>query len=58
MGSNEEGKLGVGLSHAELPYSKSPRLVEGVSGIQFIAAGHNHSLVVGHKSELYGWGEA
>lgn len=50
MGSNEDGKLGLGLSHKELIKSTSPRLVESLNHIKHIAAGLSHSLALSKDS--------
>ena len=60
MGSNDNGKLGLGLTDKELLQSASPRLVESMKGVRSVAAGLNHSLAVGKDShnhiKVYGWG--
>ena len=62
MGSNEHGKLGLGISYKELIQSASPRLVESIKGVRSVAAGLHHSMAVGrdpnNKSKVYGWGQA
>ena len=62
MGSNEDGKLGLGFSIKELPKSTSPRLIETLTQIKFIAVGLSHSIAIGrdvqarNSSKAYGWG--
>lgn len=46
MGSNKEGKLGLGLTYNELNRSTSPRLIESISNIVQISAGESHSVAV------------
>jgi alpha-tubulin suppressor-like RCC1 family protein len=58
MGSNEDGKLGIGLSHKDLPGSASPRLVEGIKHVKSVSAGQSHSLAVVKDGKAYGWGQA
>jgi hypothetical protein len=62
MGSNEDGKLGIGLSYKDLQSTSAPRLVESIKGVRAIEAGSNHSIAL-IKSEskadkVYGWGQA
>ena len=56
MGSNEDGKLGIGLSHKDLPESQSPRLVEGIKDVRSVSAGQSHSLAIVKDGKVYGWG--
>jgi len=56
MGSNEEGKLGIGLSYKDLSESASPRLVEGIKHVRSVSAGQSHSLAVVKNGKAYGWG--
>jgi alpha-tubulin suppressor-like RCC1 family protein len=63
MGSNEDGKLGLGQSPKDLAFSTSPRLVESLRGVKTVASGLNHSLAIGKDSKsstvkVYGWGQA
>ena len=56
FGSNANGKLGLGLSQAELPFTNSPILINTLPKVQAIAAGSEHSLAVGKNHKAYGWG--
>lgn len=60
MGSNEHGKLGLGLTYKELIQSASPRLVESIKAVRSVAAGLHHSIAVGrdtnNRAKVYGWG--
>jgi len=58
MGSNEDGKLGLGLSHKDLTESSSPRLVEGIKHVRSVTAGQSHSLAVVKDGRVFGWGQA
>jgi Regulator of chromosome condensation (RCC1) repeat len=63
MGSNEDGKLGLGLTPKELSHCASPRLIERIRMAKSIAVGLNHSLALardqtGTHSKVYGWGQA
>jgi alpha-tubulin suppressor-like RCC1 family protein len=63
MGSNEDGKLGLGQSPKDLAFSTSPRLVESLRGVKTVASGLNHSLAIGKDSKsstvkVFGWGQA
>ena len=58
MGSNEDGRLGIGLTYKEIQVSKSPRLVEKLSNVKAVAAGGSHSLAVTNDYSVYGWGSA
>jgi alpha-tubulin suppressor-like RCC1 family protein len=58
MGSNKDGKLGLGLTYQELNRSTSPRLVESLTDIVQISAGEGHSIAVDRKWQAYGWGQA
>jgi alpha-tubulin suppressor-like RCC1 family protein len=65
MGSNEDGKLGLGLSPKDLEFSTSPRLVESLRSVKVVAAGLNHSIALGKEAakksgnlKPYGWGQA
>jgi len=59
MGSNEDGKLGIGLSQKDMPESFSPRLVEGIKHVRSVSAGQSHSLaIVKDGGKVYGWGQA
>ena len=56
MGSNEDGRLGIGQTFKELQLSTSPRLVEKLSQVKSIAAGSSHSIAITSTYEVYGWG--
>ena len=58
MGSNEDGRLGIGQTFKELQVSVSPRLVEKLSQVKVIAAGGSHSIAITSNYEVYGWGSA
>jgi alpha-tubulin suppressor-like RCC1 family protein len=47
MGSNEYGKLGLGLTDKELVQSASPRLIESIKSVRSVAVGLHHSIAVG-----------
>lgn len=47
MGSNEDGKLGLGLSTKDLAQSEAPRLIESIRMAKSVAVGLNHSLALG-----------
>ena len=54
MGSNAEGKLGVG--ERSLANSNVPCLVEGISNISKIACGLSHTVAVSADGDCYSWG--
>jgi alpha-tubulin suppressor-like RCC1 family protein len=62
MGSNEDGKLGLGVSAKELEMSASPRLVESLKSVKSVATGLSHSLAIAREGSnsmvVYGWGRA
>jgi alpha-tubulin suppressor-like RCC1 family protein len=54
MGSNTEGKLGVG--DKSMKYSNVPCLVEGLSKITKVNCGMSHTLALSEQGEVYAWG--
>jgi alpha-tubulin suppressor-like RCC1 family protein len=55
MGSNSEGKLGVG--DKTLKSSNVPCLVEGIENIVKVTCGMSHTLAINDKGEAYAWGQ-
>ena len=56
MGSNKEGKLGIGSS--DTTHCNVPTLVEGIRGIQKVSCGGSHTLAINFEGEVYSWGQA
>ena len=54
MGSNQDGKLGVG--ERTLRQSNVPCLVEGLSDVVKVACGMAHTLALTRTGEVYCWG--
>lgn len=55
MGSNAEGKLGVGGK--SLKHSNVPCLVESLNDIIKVSCGMSHTLAITEKGEAYSWGQ-
>lgn len=60
MGSNRDGRLGLGLTYQQLQYQRSPRLVESLNKLSSVSTSIRHSLAIGGNENqcLYGWGSA
>ena len=56
MGSNNDGKLGIGES--EMKYSNVPCLVEELCQIVKVACGASHTLALGQNGEVFSWGQS
>lgn len=54
MGSNSDGKLGVG-EHT-LRHSNVPCLVDGLVDVIKVACGMSHTLAMTKRGEVYVWG--
>jgi alpha-tubulin suppressor-like RCC1 family protein len=54
MGSNQDGKLGVG--QAAMRSSNVPCLVENLQGIVKVACGSSHTLAISESGQAYSWG--
>jgi len=54
MGSNQDGKLGVG--EKTIRNSNVPCLVEGISDVKQVACGSSHTLALSKKGEVFSWG--
>jgi len=55
MGSNAEGKLGVG--ERTLKYSNVPCLVEGIQNVKKVSCGLSHSLAITEEGRAFSWGQ-
>jgi len=58
MGSNENGKLGVGRGFHEMQQATAPVKVDTLSNVAAIAVGAEHSLALTRDFRVYGWGLA
>jgi X-linked retinitis pigmentosa GTPase regulator len=54
MGSNSEGKLGIG--DKTMKHSNVPCLVEGLVNIVKVACGMSHTLAINKDGVAYSWG--
>ena len=54
MGSNAEGKLGIG--DKALKYSNVPCLVESLTQVKKVSCGMTHTLAITESGEAYSWG--
>ena len=54
MGSNTEGKLGIG--EKTMKYSNVPCLVESLTNITKVACGMSHTLAINSQGQVFGWG--
>lgn len=51
-------KIHSPLGLGETPNVLTPTLIEDISGIKHIAAGHDLSLAIGSDGKVYGWGHS
>ena len=58
MGSNENGKLGVGRAFHEMQAATAPVRVDALSNVASIALGAEHSLALTRDFKVFGWGLA
>ena len=56
MGSNSEGRLGVG--NPEMRSCNVPTLVDGLSNIKKVSCGTSHTLALAEDGTAYAWGQA
>lgn len=56
MGSNTEGKLGIGSM--DVRNCNVPTLVEGIRGVSKVACGGSHTLAMTFEGEAYSWGQS
>ncbi len=56
MGSNAEGKLGIGSG--DTTHCNVPTLVEGIRGIQKVSCGGSHTLALNFEGDAFSWGQA
>jgi len=58
MGSNKDGRLGLGISPLNLPATNKPQLVKELSQITKLACGLSHILALDCQFQAFGWGQA
>lgn len=56
MGSNSEGRLGVG--NPEMRSCNVPTLVDGLCNIKKVSCGTSHTLALAEDGTAYAWGQA
>ena len=58
LGSNENGKLGVGRAFHELNFAEAPIKIDTLqtSIVTAVSVGEEHSLAVTRDNRVYGWG--
>lgn len=57
MGSNMNGKLGIGASHGQVTHSSIPTLVQNLKNVLKVACGHSHTLAIDQDGVAYSWGQ-
>ena len=58
MGSNENGKLGVGRAYIELSFASTPIKIDTLDNVAAMAVGEEHSIALTKDFKVFGWGQA